>query len=298
MKQLFAGTLTACIALMLVAAPAGHASTPSRIDVSICPNITTTSYPGITDVIAGCGGPVFSPGSVNIPPDRSSCTPETNTDLGTFLTTQNPLGAKVNAGGPNSCATHPPTMGPGAESAAVTLSVVQKGFCPTALMVQARTSPQGGVVFPIGSLPIGSYNVTATLPEQTAGSQSWLQSQATGTLHVGGPFREVTTSALARAGNTFAALLSNSFAGPGAGEFVLTKTRGVGSLSGTEYYGCGTITISGAITFGRHGRLTGEGNLTGGSGNYQDIKGNFVLRGSYSPKTKRAGFVLTGTVTY
>ena len=34
-------------------------------------------------------------------------------------------------------------------------------------------------------------------------------------------------------------------------------------------------------------RLSGSGSLTGGTGNYKDIKGSFTLRGGSSTKTSR-----------
>jgi len=193
-------------------------------------------------------------------------------------------------------------MGPGASNAAVTLNVVQQGFCPTALTVQALTSPQGSVVFPIGSLPLGTYTVTATLPAQTVGSQSWLESHATGMLHIGGPFKETDAVALARSDNTFAALLANNFAGPGAGALSLSRAGRVADIKATDFYACGTITLAGTITYGKRtrgiARLTGSGNITGGTGNYLGLGGKFTLMGSYKAKTNRATFVLTGVATY
>jgi hypothetical protein len=57
------------------------------------------------------------------------------------------------------------------------------------------------------------------------------------------------------------------------------------------------------VTYGKRSanglvRLTGTGTLVGGTGNYTDIKGAFTLRGSYSTKTSRGRFVLTGEASF
>lgn len=292
----------------LVPVPVCSAATPSRVGVNICPHVTQMIYP--TAGQAGgpgafaCKSPVSSPGSTFINPDNT-CTTRTNTDLGTFLTTDEPLGAYVGAGGLNNCATSPPMLGPGAPNGAVVLSVAQMGFCPTRLTISARTGPFGAVLFPIGSIPFGSYTVTVTFPEQAASTFTWAASSATGTLHVGTTFSETDALALATAGGgaTFAALLSNSAAGAGAGRLVLTRKGSGAALRGTDYYGCGTISIAGTVAFGRAGtdgvaRLTGNGSLSGGTGNYEGIKGTFTLTGRLSTKTNRGALRLKGTATY
>jgi hypothetical protein len=288
----------------------------SRIDLAICPNITTTSHPGPFEPRpAGCGPAVFSAGMTIIGPGNGACeTAPSTTDLGTFPTTQNPLGALVHAGGLNNCATNPPTLGPGAgQGTAFTLRVAQTGFCPTTLTVQAQGGPFGDVLFSIGSLPFGSYDVTVSFPEQTVfdpqaqRSTSWIESHASGTLHVGTNFTETDTNALVRPGksNTFAVLLNNSVAGLGAGQLVSTNTGNpsIAHVTGTDYYSCGTIEIEANVKYGRRGangvsRLTGDGSLTGGTGNYKGIKGAFTVTGSYDKKTNRGTLKLTGAATY
>jgi len=274
-------------------------SLETRLGFYICPNVTTTIYPQTPDQsLPGCGSPVMSPNDNNPTPNGDPCQPaSTNTDLGAFLTTQNPLGAFVASGTPNNCATNPPTRGRGTFNAALDVSVVQRGFCPTTLTVAAREGPLGGVFFPIGTLPLGTYDVTVTLPAQTVneptGPVSWLGVQVRGTLRVGTTFTE-TDKLAAPGGNNLAALLQNSFAGPGAGKLVLTKT----AMSGTEYHACGTISIAASVTIGKRGSVRGKGLLTGGTGNYKGINGAFKLTGSYNTKTKRGTFVLKGDATF
>jgi hypothetical protein len=302
----FKGTLAAACGLAaLVAAPARAVSMPSEIDFAICPTVTQTTYTagGVGPGQFGCGSVVLSPGFISFQPDNG-CTTPTNTDLGTFLTTQNPLGSFVHVSAPPNCATNPPMRGPGAgQGSALTLSVTQTGFCPTTLTIQARTGPYGAVVFPIGSLPLGSYRVTVAFPDQ----MSWLGSQASGMLHVGTSFTETDTSALVSPGknDTFAVLIRNSVAGPGAGELVSTKTTNpsVATLSGTDYFACGTIRIAATVTYGKPARkgvvhLSGNGSITGGTGNYVGLKGTFTVTGTYSRKTNRGTLVFTGTGTY
>ncbi|TML21103.1 MAG: hypothetical protein E6G32_08060 [Actinobacteria bacterium] len=277
-------------------------SLETRLGFYICPNVTTTIYPQTPEqqTLPGCGSPVMSPNDNNpTPPGGDPCLPaSTNTDLGVFLTTQNPFGAFVASGTPNNCATNPHTRGRGTFKAALDVSVVQRGFCPTTLTVAAHEGPLGGVFFPIGTLPLGTYNVTVTLPAQTVneptGPVSWLGVQVRGTLRVGTTFTETDTSTLAVGTKTFATLLDNSFAGPGAGKLMMTKS----ALSGTEYYACGTINVAASMTIGKRGRVRGEGLLTGGKGNYQGIRGTFTLAGRYNTRTKRGTFVLKGEATY
>ena len=80
---------------------------------------------------------------------------------------------------------------------------------PAALRrIQAQAGPYGDVVFPIGSLPLGSYSVTVSFPDQTLVnpqtqvSRSWIGSHASGTLHVGTTFTETDTNALVRSGKS------------------------------------------------------------------------------------------------
>lgn len=286
--------LTAALALAgaLVLASVAHGALNSQLDFSVCPNITTATYFGAFSSPPGCGPGVLSPGGVIIRPDNT-CGPESSlTDLGTFLSSQNPLGVFAHVSARNNCPPENP-LGPGG-SGAFTVGVVHMGFCPAALTV---TSPNGrldGIAVPIGSLSAGSYRVTVTFPDQG----SWLQSQASGTLHVGGSFTE--TSALASPGKngTFAALLQNSLAGPGAGDLQWTKTGSAAELKGTEYYACGMINLRATLHFGKRSRLSGSGALMGGSGNYEGIKGTFTVAGTYRLKTGRGTLALKGTVTY
>ena len=264
-------------------------------------NVTTTIYPQTpSQSLPGCGPPVMSPNDNNPTPSGNFCEPaSTNTDLGAFLTTQNPLGMFVASGTPSNCASNPPSRGRGTDSAALDVSVVQRGFCPTTLTVAAHEGQLGGVFFPIGTLPLGTYDVTVTLPAQTVneatGPVSWLGVRVTGALRVGTKFTETDAQALVTpARNTFGALLNNSFAGPGAGQLVLTKTR----LTGTEYYACGTINVAATVTHGKRGALRGSGNLVGGSGNYKDIKGAFTLKGSYNARTGRGNLTLAGDASF
>src|SRR5919198_792345 len=183
----------------------------------------------------------------------------TNSALGPFLPTQNPLGMFVHVSAPPDCATSPPTRGPAVgDDGALTVSLAQTGFCPTTLTISARTRHSSAVVF-----PIGSYRVTVDFPAQTLVDPqapqpiSWLGSRASGTLHVGTSFTETDTSALATAGtsDTFAVLLSNSAAGPGAGRLVSTRTANpsVRRLTGVGYYACGTIGTAATLTYGKRG---------------------------------------------
>jgi hypothetical protein len=258
---------------------------------------------------SGCGRGVSSPNNFFISPDGNTCQPPpAGTDLGAFLTTQNPLGALVHSGDPNNCATNPPTRGRGTSGVALDVSVVRRGFCPTTLTVAAREGPIGGVLFPIGTLPLGTYDVTVTLPAQTVneaqGPVSWLGVQVRGTLRVGTKFTETDAHALVTPGrNAFGALLRNSFAGSGAAELVSTKTGNTARLTGTDYYACGTINVAATVTYGKRGangvvRVLGSGNLVGGTGNYKDIKGAFTLRGSYGTKTNRGTLSLTGEASF
>lgn len=307
-----ASVATAAAFALLSAEPFAAVSAPTDVGFAVCPRVTqTTNTPAGVGPGAGCGSPVSS-SSVFLAPDNT-CTPATNRDLGTFMTTQNPLGLWVGVKSPDSCATVPPTRGPAVQGGAFTVTVSQTGACSTTLTIPARTAPLGGqfgaVLFPIGTLRFGTYSVTVDFPDQTGidprsgQPMSWIGNHATGTLHVGATFTETDRSALATSGDTYAVLISSSVAGPGAGELVLHRSGNVAVLRGTDYYGCGTISITGTVTFGKRrpsgvARLTGSGTLTGGTGNYKDIKGNFTLRGSYDPVTKRATFVLKGTATY
>jgi len=106
---------------------------------------------------------------------------------------------------------------------------------------------------------------------------TWLGSRATGILHVGGTFTETDTNALTRPGKnaTYATLLQSSLAGPGAGDVRWSRlSTSSAELKGTDYYACGTIDVHATIGYGKRGanglaRVTGEGSLTGGTGNVQ-----------------------------
>lgn len=312
----FRTTLFAAVVLTtLVAGSARADSVPSEIAFMVCPNVTQTIYPdlagGPRDLRSwtsqlGCGQEVRSANYVD-----GACMTRTNTDLGTFRATQNPLGVAVQASAQPNCATSPPTLGAGIGNGALTLTVARRGFCSTTLTIPARTG-SASVIFPVGNLPLGSYDVTLTLPDQTMikpnGQPNVLiGTQASGTLHVGAPFTETDTESLVGAGKTktFAVVLRNSVAGRGAGEFVATKTGNpsISNVTGTEYYTCGTIKVAATMRYGKRGangavRLTGDGSLTGGTGNYKDIKGTFTITGSYSTKTNRGTFTLKGAATY
>jgi hypothetical protein len=301
----------------LVAVPSGADATPSRVEIAICPHITQTTYPNAGSDVgpgsSGCGPTVFSPGHVVVRPD-GTCTMSTNTDLGTFMTNDEPLGAWIVAGGLNSCATTPPTLGPGVAGGAVTVSLTQTGSCPATVTIPGQIGPHAAVVFPLGKLPLGSYNVTADYPDQTVfgGAQApqpatWIGSHANGTLHVGADFTETDRSALVDIGNRdrFAVLLNSSVAGEGAGQLVASKTGNpsTANLTGTDYYACGTIRVAATVRYGKRGangltRLTGNGTLAGGTGNYQGIKGTFTVTGAYNTRTNRGTLVLKGSATY
>ena len=295
-----ASAVAAAFLLGAVASPA-RAATNTQIDFAVCPNITTTTYFGAFAGPSGCGPPAFSPGAVIIPPgDNPTCnTPAPNADLGSFLTTQNPLGVFLHLSGGESCVTIPPNRGTAPDGGSLTISVVQRGFCPATLTIPTPSSRRDSIAYPIGTLPFGSYRVTVSFPDQNG----WIGSQASGTLHVGTTFTETDTSALVKPG-TFAVLLKNSVAGPGAGEFVWTKTtRSSAELKGTDYYACGTIKVDATLRFrnrpgGGTARLTGKGVLAGGTGNYDGIRGAFAVTGSYSAKTGRGRLVFEGTATY
>jgi hypothetical protein len=167
----FGGTLSAAlVAAALVATPLCAAATPSQTEIAVCPNVTQTTYPeagvgGIGPATFGCEAAAHSAGFVFVQPD-GTCTTPTNTSLGTFVTTQKPLGMWISVGSPNSCATNPPTLGFGAVGGRVTVNAAQAGFCPTSLTIPAVIGDHAAVVFPIGNLPLGSYSVTATFPDQ------------------------------------------------------------------------------------------------------------------------------------
>lgn len=310
--RIVAGLATAAAFVVPSAHPFAGAFEPTDVGFAVCPHVTqTTNTPAGVGPGPGCGSPVSS-SDVFLGPDNR-CTPASNTDLGTFMTTQNPLGLWAGAKTPDNCATVPPTRGHVVQGAGFTVTVSQTGACPTTLTVPARTppvgGPLGGVLFPIGTLRFGTYRVTLDFPDQTVldprtgQSTSWTGNRATGTLHVGTTFTETDRSALAVADNTYAVLISSSVAGPGAGELVLTRTGNVAVLKGTDYYACGTISVTGTVRFGKRGRggvtrLTGTGNLTGGTGNYKGVKGSFAVSGTYDPQTKRATFGLKGTATF
>jgi hypothetical protein len=270
----------------------------TRLGFSICPNVTTTSYPTTPGMsVQGCGSPVMSKND-----RQNECdAPRTDPDLGVFATAQSPLGVFVASGAPNNCATNPPTLGQGAVGAAIDVSVVQRGFCPTSFAVSVREGPVGSVLFPIGSPPLGTYDVTVRLPPQTAstpsGPRTWAGIDVHGVLRVGTKFKEVDTHALVTR-NRFAALLQNSFAGFGAGALSASRSGKTTRLTGIDYYACGTIDVSATVTYGKRGAIRGSGAFTGGTGNYLNIKGDFIVRGSYSIKTGRGKLIFTGEANF
>jgi hypothetical protein len=254
----------------------------------------------------GCAAPTFS---ANFLDPAVGCTTHMNTDLGIFRLGQNPLGVAVQLSAQPSCATNPPNRGAGVGNGAFMVSVAQTGFCPSTMTIPGQTG-KASVVLPIGNIPFGKYTVTVDFPDQTVGDPqspqfvSWGGSHASGMLRVGETnFTETDTIALAR-GKTFAVLLSNSLAGKGAGQLVSTKTgKSSIKLSGTDYYACGTISIAATLRSGKRGangvaRLTGDGSITGGTGNYKGLEGTFTLAGTLSARTNRGTLLLKGSATY
>ena len=168
---------------------------------------------------------------------------------------------------------------------------------------------KASVVLPIGNIPFGKYTVTVDFPDQTVGDPqspqfvSWGGSHVSGTLRVGDTtFTETDTIALAR-GSTFAVLLSNSLAGQGAGQLVSKAGNRSINLSGTDYYACGTINVAATLRPGKRGangvtRLTGDGSINGGTGNYKGLEGTFTLSGTLSARTNRGTLLLKGSATY
>jgi hypothetical protein len=299
-----APVVAACAVVGLVVSVGATRSAASggletRLGFFVCPKVTTTTYPTTVALdTQGCGSPVMSPND-----HQDTCEPpRTDTDLGGFLTTQNPLGLFVGSGSLNDCSTNPPRLGKGAGGAAIDVSVVQRGFCPTSFAISAREGPIGGVIFSIGSPPLGTYDVTVTLPPQTATDgygvvTTWAGVQVHGVLRVGTTFKETDAHALVT-GNEFAALLHNSFAGVGAGTLMASRSGNTTRLTGIDYYACGTIDVSATMMFGKRGAIRGSGTFTGGTGNYQNIKGGFTLRGSSSRKTGRGMLILTGEASF
>jgi hypothetical protein len=197
-RRIVASLATTAAFALLLAAPFAAASTPTDVGFSACAGVTATTNWPAGPAPPGCGSPISS-SSVFLAPDNT-CTPATNTNLGTFMTTQNPLGLWVGIKSPDSCATVPPTRGPLVQGGAFTVTVGQTGACPTTLTIPARTTPfggpVGGVIFPIGTRRFGTYSVNVDFPDQTTvdprsgQSMSWIGNHATGTLHVGTTFTE------------------------------------------------------------------------------------------------------------
>jgi hypothetical protein len=218
----------AFVVASVVVTPASAASTPAQLSFSVCPNVTQTIYPGpapgpgdLQHVSAqlGCAPAVTSANFLDV-----ACTAHTNKDLGVFRLEQNPLGVAVQISTQTNCATNPPDLGAGVENGAFTVRVARAGFCPSTLTIPGRTG-NATVVLPIGTLPFGKYTVTVDFPDQG----DWSGTQASGRLRVGDTnFTETDTIALAK-GTTFAVLLSNSLAGPGAVQLV-SRRSGSGSI--------------------------------------------------------------------
>lgn len=304
MSKLRGRGLAFCVLIGLVvtlgARAAASGGLETRLNFSICANITSTSYPPNGPMSTACGPPVLSPNDAIIPPN-GMCQLPGNTDLGAFTTAQNPLGMFVASGAPNRC-TNPPTRGQGAGGAAIDVSVVQRGFCPTSFATSTREGPMSGVLFSIGSPPLGTYDVTVTLPPQTATdgygvTTTWAGVSVKGVLRVGATFKETDAHAVVTR-NQFAAVLHSSFAGIGAGYLTASKSGSTTKFTGIDYYACGTIDVTATVTYGKRGAMRGTGSFVGGTGNYNGIKGDFTLRGRYNAKTGRGGFVLTGEASF
>ena len=288
-----------CSAVVALAIPGGvlsfaqAASGPTQLALLACPNVTQTIYPApapSNDDLSGwttrlgCFGPVVSGGYVDC-----SGTPHPNTDLGAFRTSQNPLGLAVQLNARPTCGSDP---GAGVGNGELAVTVTKTGFCPQTSTVAARTG-SASVIFPIGSLSLGAYEVTVAFPGQGA----LVGTHATGTLHMGGVrFTETDTTALAKS-NAFAVLLDNSIAGRGAGALTVTRAGTKAHLVGTDYYACGAINVDATVRLAKH-RVTGDGLITGGSGNYKDLKGSFTVKGSYNARTGRGTLTLKGIATY
>jgi hypothetical protein len=291
------GRVLVVLALIGLAVPVAHAGSgvETRLGFSICPSVTTTTYPTAPTGLntQGCGSPVMSAND-----HMSVCDPpRTDPDLGAFDTSQSPFGMFVSSGAVTDCSAKPPMLRPAAAGAAIDVSVAQRGFCPTSVAVSVREGING-VVFPVGTLPLGMYDATVTLPPQTATdprgiTTTWAGVQVRGVLRVGAKFTETHSHALVSRGR-IASLIRNSIAGQGAADFVLSGSK----LSGKEYFACGTINISAAVSVGKHGAISGRGTLVGGTGNYADVKGDFTLRGSYNAKTNRGTFKLAGEARF
>jgi hypothetical protein len=293
----FSSALAGVVACSAVVSPAAAAPTPTQVAFSACPKVNQTIYPAgapSADDLAswttrlGCGQPVASAGYTDC-----SAAQHTNKDLGLFFLDQNPLGVGIQLSAPNDCTTNPPKLGAGVGNGALMITVTKTGFCPQTSTVTGHTG-NASVILPIGDLSLGTYAITVGFPDQGP----WLGTHATGTLRVGGiRFTETETIALAKPTTAFATLLQSSIAGRGAGELVATRTAGTKvRLTGTGYYACGTITIDARVTLGR--RVIGSGVITGGTGNYADLKGSFKARGAFNRRTGRGTIVLTGIATY
>ncbi|MFY9578075.1 MAG: hypothetical protein WAQ33_02010 [Gaiellaceae bacterium] len=295
--------VAAFVVAALVAAPVSAASTPTQLAFAVCPNVTQPIYPGpapgpgdlqhVTSQL-GCAPPVTSANFV----DPVGCTGHTNTDLGIFRLGQNPFGVAVQISTQASCPPDPPNLGAGIGNGAFSVSVARAGFCPSTVTIPGRTG-NASVVLPIGNLSFGKYTVTVDFPAQG----DWSGIRASGTLRVGDTtFTETDTIALAR-GNTFAVLLNNSLAGQGAGQLVSKVGNRFINLSGTDYYACGTINVAATLKTGKRGangvaRLSGDGSINGGTGNYKGLRGSFTVTGSLSTRTSRGTLVLKGSATY
>ena len=277
-----------------LASSAAGASTPTDLSFQVCPNVSQTIYPapagGAGDDLftwtqrLNCGQAVTSPGLVDC-----SGTPHTNTDLGKFFPRDNPLGIAVHLHARATCGSDP---GAGVNNGPLTVTITRTGACPRVSTVSAVTR-DSSVIFPIGDLPFGAYQITVAYP----GSAELGGTQATGSLHVGlMSFTETAAHAQVK-GNAFAALVNNSFAGRGAADLSLTRGGNRARLVGTEYYLCGSINVDATIRYaGRDVR--GNGVITGGTGNYNDLKGTFTVSGTYDARTRRGSLLLKGVATY
>jgi hypothetical protein len=286
-----------CCALLvacswLASAVAGTA-TPTDLSFQACPNVSQTIYPAPAgagdDLFAWtqrlkCGVAVVSPGYIDC-----SGTAHNNSDLGKFFPRDHPLGIAVHLNARPTCGSD---LGAGVNNGPLTTTITRRGACPHTSTVSAVTR-DASVIFPIGDLPFGVYQITVAFP----GSAQLGGTQATGTLHVGlMPFTETAAHAQVR-GNAFAAVVNNSFAGRGAADLSLTRSGNVGRLMGIEYYLCGSIDVDAKLRYaGRNVR--GDGVITGGTGNYNDLKGSFTVKGTYNARTGRGALMLKGIATY
>ena len=272
---------------------AAGASTPTDLAFEACPNVNATIYPApagtgddpfVWTQRLKCNASVVSPGYIDC-----SGTVHANTDLGTFFAKDNPIGVAVQLNARPTCGADP---GAGVNNGPLSVTVTKTGACPQTSIISAQTR-NASVIFPIGSLSFGAYQITVAFP----GSGDLAGTQATGTLHVGGMnFSETDVHAQVK-GNAVAVLVSNSFAGRGAAALSLTRTGARAHLAGTDYYLCGSIDVDATLILAKR-RVSGAGSITGGTGNYKDLTGTFTVKGTFDAHTGRGSLSLKGIATY